>query len=81
MREAMQTLPPCTLSVVCLCVALFALSLFIGQSSVIICPVKVLYGLQVWRLMSHAFFHGSFTHLAMNMLAFAGLGSSVKQRT
>eukprot|EP00040_Diaphanoeca_grandis_P030626 m.181429 g.181429 ORF g.181429 m.181429 type:complete len:345 (+) comp32065_c1_seq1:321-1355(+) len=71
-RIYLLSLPVVTRMIVAICVTLHVLQLGIGDqvgNALCLHPRKTVAGMQVWRLLSHAFVHSSWLHLLLNMLS------------
>ena len=81
LNQGAPPLPVCTLSVIILCGALQVYVFLIDPpfSQVTLSPVLVIYGHQFWRIITSAFFHGGFMHIAMNMMSIVSLGGSFER--
>ena len=76
-----STLPLWTGAVFTLCCPLSVLSFVLGirASSVCLSSFYILYGAQLWRLLTAPFFHAGLMHVALNMMAWTQLGPSMER--
>ena len=80
--ETLSQLPLATLSVMALCIAVFGFQLLLDPplEQFTMCPRQVIYHHQVYRVITSTLFHGSFMHIAMNMMSTMAIGSSLERR-
>ena len=66
--------PGVTYTIICVCIAMFALSYIFPLTSLLgLSPQLVRQG-QIWRIFTYAFVHGSVYHIFVNMYSFYNLG-------
>lgn len=85
--EMLRNMPPVTRAIFFANVVVFLITLFVGQQAVApfaLYPVDLnhllpqQYRFAPWQLVTYAFMHGGFGHLALNMLALVMFGSSLE---
>ena len=85
--EMFRNMPPVTRALFIVNVLVFLITLFVGQNAVAPFALYPLdlhhqlseqYRFQPWQLITYAFMHGGFGHLALNMLALVMFGSSLE---
>jgi membrane associated rhomboid family serine protease len=82
LSEEMQLNPPSTLVVIALCVVVFGCQtvLDLPLQKFTLCPQLIVNNLEVHRILTHAFFHANFLHIALNMLSAFAISSAVEKR-
>ena len=80
--ETLSQLPLATLSVMALCIAVFGFQLLLDPplEQFTMCPRQVIYHHQVYRVITSTLFHGSFMHIAMNMMSTYVIGTSLERQ-
>jgi membrane associated rhomboid family serine protease len=83
LREFFGTVPIVTLSVFLLCVGIFVADNTVvdfgaALAACAMSPAAVIGDLQLYRIVTAAFTHGSILHVGMNMLSFLSLGASLE---
>ena len=80
-----RQIPPATRALLVANVVGFALQSFIGLDSLALWPLEAArfppysYGFAPWQLVTYAFLHGSFAHIAFNMLSLYMFGSVIER--
>lgn len=82
LRETLSKIPLCTTLITVLCLILQLCCVFIpwelGRFT--INPAAVVQGHEYYRLITSAYFHVNFFHIAMNMLSFVGIGAFLEMK-
>lgn len=80
LRELLARYPPTTLFFTAVCVALYVLTLLvdIDYGYITINPYRTAFQYELYRIYTSAFFHGGIMHIAMNMMSFQALGTSLE---
>jgi membrane associated rhomboid family serine protease len=81
--EAFRTIPTGTVGIVGLCCSLYVVQFVVGLQlhHVTLCPRLVIYLHEYYRIITSALFHGSFMHIAMNMMSTVAISSLLEKRT
>lgn len=77
-----RLLPPSTFLIVGVCISCYLLQVTTGLvplHHVTMCPRLVIYWHEYYRIVTSAFFHGDFMHIAMNMMSALALSSLLEQ--
>jgi len=81
-QEALGTVPLVTLTITFACIAVYVACNLVRYEEAVqafsLSPFMVVYGLQVYRIVTAAFMHGGLLHIGMNMLSLLSLGSSLE---
>ena len=80
--ELLQNSPTASVVFIGLCCTLYALQVIfdLGLIHLTMCPRLVIYLGEYYRIVTSALFHGSFMHIAMNMMSTAAIGSLLEKR-
>lgn len=80
--EALQSIPISTafFGALCLLTYIFQILLNSDVSQFTMCPRRVIFYHEYYRIVSSPFFHGSLMHIGMNMLSYAALGKSLEKQ-
>lgn len=81
-QEVARTVPPGTVGAMGLNAALFVVQIVgdVPLPRVTLCPERVLYRGEIYRIVTSAFFHGGLVHIAMNMVSLSAVGSLLERR-
>lgn len=79
LNEILSTVPLATLLFTGICLGLYVYSGILEQptNEFVLGALPVITKLQLYRIVTAAFFHGGLMHVAMNMFSFFALGSSL----
>ena len=82
LQETLSKIPLCTtlITLLCLILQICAVCLDWNLNQYSISPAAVVYDHQYYRLITSAYFHLGFFHIAMNMLSFVGIGAWLESK-
>ncbi|GAX11446.1 hypothetical protein FisN_22Lh130 [Fistulifera solaris] len=82
LNEEMQLVPPSTLTVIAVCFVVYGCQTVfdLPLQTFTLCPQRIVKHWEVYRILTHAFFHANFLHIALNMLSAFAISSSVEKR-
>jgi len=82
LQETLSKIPLCTtlITLLCLILQLCAVCLDWNLNQYSISPAAVVYDHEYYRLITSAYFHLGFFHIAMNMLSFVGIGAWLESK-
>ncbi|GAX16013.1 rhomboid domain-containing protein 1 [Fistulifera solaris] len=82
LNEEVQLVPPSTLTVIAFCVVVYGCQTILNLplQTFTLCPQRIVEHWEVYRILTHAFFHANFLHIALNMLSAFAISSAVEKR-